>query len=382
MKENLTFVTIFPKVENMHITKEIGMIPWGMQEYYGYDAKILLFHKNEYPNLRYTQGLKHIYISSKAKRSVSAFWWMCKHCREIDVLHLFYQCRYTQISILFYLLLNKKGKVYVHFDHDGTTYESYKIDLSKNKIKNYLQRVFYEKVVYTKKNQDRILWGAQNRLAVKEIRGKFPYQNVVYVPDGYLAETDLEKISFDKKDNIILSVGRLGTAQKRTDLLLNAFLEISLKYDDWKMKLIGPIEDSFKPYIDIFFENHPEMRTKIEFTGPIYDRNLLNEEYEKAKIFCLSSDYESFGIVAAEALAKGCSLVLSSYAAAADITDYEKYGELFEIGDQKQLIMKIEKMINNEPKMQWICEQGPEYAKNMFSYKALLKPIDAWLKKD
>ena len=114
----------------------------------------------------------------------------------------------------------------------------------------------------------------------------------------------------------------------------------------------------------------------------LYDRNLLNEEYEKAKIFCLSSDYESFGIVAAEALAKGCSLVLSSYAAAADITDYEKYGELFEIGDQKQLVMKIEKMINNEPKMQWICEQGPEYAKNMFSYKALLKPIDAWLKKD
>lgn len=377
-----TFFTIFPKVENVHITKEIGMIPWGMHEYYGYDSRILLFKENEYPSLKYTEGLESIYISTKTKRSVSAFLWMCKHCKEIDVLHLFYQCRYTQLSVLFYLLLNKKGKIYVHFDHDGTAYESYSIDISKNKIKNYFQKVFYEKIIYTKKNQERILWGTQNRFAVKEIQGKFPYKNVVYVPDGYLAEKVTEKVSFDKKDNVILSVGRLGTAQKRTDLLLNAFLEISQKYEGWKMKLIGPMEDSFQPYIKTFFDNHPEMKTKIEFVGPVYDRDALNDEYEKAKVFCLSSDYESFGIVAAEALAKGCALILSSYAAATDITDQEKYGEIFEIGNLRELILKLEKIINNESKMKWICEHGPEYAKNTFSYKALLEPIHAWIKKD
>ena len=36
-----------------------------------------------------------------------------------------------------------------------------------------------------------------------------------------------EKVSFDRRENIILTVGRLGTGQKKTEVLLEAFAKIA-----------------------------------------------------------------------------------------------------------------------------------------------------------
>lgn len=374
------FCTIFPKIENMHIVKEIGLIPWGMHQYYGYDSSLLLFENEEYPNLKYTEGLNCVYVKKgNVKKSVSAFLWMCKYAKEIDILHMFYQCNYTQISIFIYLMLNRKGLVYIHFDNDQTDYQTYAIDMAQKGIKKVFQKIYFEKLIYSKINQKRILWGTQNKDAEKAVKGNFPYKNVAYVPDGFLDNEKWDKVQFDSKQNIILTVGRIGTAQKRTDLLLEAFLKICRGQSDWKLKLIGPIEPSFQPYINNFFQKYPEIKNRIEFTGPIYDRDTLNKEYEDAKIFCLSSDYESFGIAAAEALNRGCALVLSSYAAAFDITDNKRYGEIFEIGNVNELAEKLEIMMQNNERLQWICENGPDYAESTFSYRALLAPIDEWI---
>ncbi len=70
---------------------------------------------------------------------------------------------------------------------------------------------------------------------------------------------------------------------------------------DWKAFLIGPVTDEFKPYIDNFFAENPELKEKIIFTGPIYDKKALWEFYARAKVFILSSLTESSGLVLYEA---------------------------------------------------------------------------------
>ena len=85
-----------------------------------------------------------------------------------------------------------------------------------------------------------------------------------------------------------------GAEQKRK--AFEAFKKSYPKLSNWKLKLIGPIEEEFKEYINNFYNENPNLKNIVEFTGPIYDRKQLADEYNKAKIFCLTSRYESFGL--------------------------------------------------------------------------------------
>ena len=60
-----------------------------------------------------------------------------------------------------------------------------------------------------------------------------------------------------KKENIILTVGNLGTYPKATDNLLKAFAGIA-EGNDYKLVLVGSIADEFKPFIASYMKKHPE----------------------------------------------------------------------------------------------------------------------------
>lgn len=122
-------------------------------------------------------------------------------------------------------------------------------------------------------------------------------KKVKYLPNGFFY--DVGSIAKNiEKGKIILTVGRLGTYQKNTEMLVNAFFAIDKeKISDWKLFLIGPMTDEFKVWLDKKIGINEFYKDKIVITGNIADKEKLYEMYSRASIFVLPSRFEGFPLV-------------------------------------------------------------------------------------
>lgn len=149
--------------------------------------------------------------------------------------------------------------------------------------------------------------------------------------DGFFGDTIPD---FGGKDNIILTVGRLGTWQKATEVLLEAF---AIAYDeirDWKLSLIGSIDENFKTYISEFYEKYSYLKDVVCFEGEIQDKSVLIDRYKKAKILAMPSRMEGGAPnVISEALRSGCVMAMTEFDAYADIIDDGRCGAASKIDD-------------------------------------------------
>jgi glycosyltransferase involved in cell wall biosynthesis len=153
----------------------------------------------------------------------------------------------------------------------------------------------------------------------------------------YRSDALKEKVDFDKKENIILTVGRIGSPEKASDLLMRAFSKVEESVrKTWKLVFVGPIENEFKSTIEEFFNINEKLKDVVLFKGPIYDRNELYNEYKKAKIFCLTSNFESVGISLIEAAAFGDVIVSTKVGIAEEIVA-KGNGITVPVGDEEGL---------------------------------------------
>ena len=142
----------------------------------------------------------------------------------------------------------------------------------------------------------------------------------------------LRRKPFVEKENIMVCVGRIGCYQKNTEMLLNALRKVDLK--DWKIYMLGPITssfdlkegDGFQKVIDQFFEECPQHKDKLIFTGMIYDAKTVFEYYNRAKVLLATARHEGFANVYSQAAALGC-YVISTDVGGADVCSNDwKYG--------------------------------------------------------
>lgn len=142
-------------------------------------------------------------------------------------------------------------------------------------------------------------------------------RKLAYIPNGFDDRNFDKKILTLPKQNVIFQAARFGTTQKDTPLLLKIISEIDLK--DWKVTLAGSVEKDFEPIIDDFFEKHPKLKDKINFVGNVSDRDALYRLYESARIFILTSRWESFCLSLMEAAYFGCYCISTNVGISATI---------------------------------------------------------------
>lgn len=139
----------------------------------------------------------------------------------------------------------------------------------------------------------------------------------------------------------VIAVGRY-TWQKGFDLLIDAWSIVADKYPDWKLHIYGL--GDLNCYQDLAIKKG--LRSKVLCHSYVKD---IYEKYEESSIFVLSSRYEGFGLVLAEAMATGLpSVAFNCPDGPADIITDGKDGILVENGNIIKLAEGLIYLISHE----------------------------------
>lgn len=146
------------------------------------------------------------------------------------------------------------------------------------------------------------------------------------------------------KDNLVVFVGRLNFLQKRPDLLLKVWERIYKNNPSWRCAVLGNGE-----YYKI-------MQKKIK-KGDIKNIELVGfadseEYYKKAKILCVTSNTEGFGLVITEASSYGVvPIAFDSFNAVSDVIEDEKTGLIVPAFDVDTYAGKLHSLMNDSIKL-------------------------------
>jgi glycosyltransferase involved in cell wall biosynthesis len=194
-----------------------------------------------------------------------------------------------------------------------------------------------------------------------------------WIPNGFY-ETLPAVADTNRKKNVILTVGRIGTEQKNNGELLLAFAEVAKRLPGWSLRLVGPVEPAFNESIALFFKRYPNLKNRVTFTGAISDKSDLYSEYAAAKIFVLTSTLEGgTPNVYSEALLHGCKFITSDIDASDDITNFGKLGIKYKLGDKKALTRALLKLCDHSGENE-MAEHIPlalEYGRRYFDWERI-----------
>lgn len=351
-RKNLTLV--FNHFELEHLGKDVFLVPYYLGKQIGYDVTIVYQATETNKDFPHEiKGVKLIPLEVKEDESIPFYRqninnlrYIITHANQIDILMCFHHSLLTELRVCLYKFFNPRGKAYVKLDLG----ELVDRKESSNKLKqwcwNKLKNTFLKKVDILTCETTEIY----NQLKESNFSHYQYNDKLILMPNGFdedlLNSFHLKEKGFDKKENLFITVGRLGTPPKNTEMILEALSKVDMK--NWKFYLIGPIEDSLKKNIDEFYKLNPNKRNSVKFIGPVYNKKVLWEYYNRAKVFVFTSRWESYGLVLNEANRFKNYILSTIVGAYNDITDNKKYGTSLNQEDSIDLAQKMQQIINEE----------------------------------
>lgn len=359
----------------MLLVKDVGMIPYTLQKSFGYKSKVVTvpIDHYEYKDL-YTKGLElEFFDVPEDKKNYAAVYenryeyklikdYLKKNARQIDVLNLYHWTIPHALLFKLYKRLNPKGVTYLKMDSYFTELPKKKFDFLRGRpLKEFVKKLLFKDIDIISCESQQSVQGFSN----------YYKKPVAYIPDGFFDFGGRDEKIAEKKKNVFLCVGRPGLRQKNTESLVRAFAKI-YKECDWTLKLVGTSDDAdYKAFLEFFdgvCSQNPGFKERVGLLGRIEDRNLLDSLYTEAKVFVLPSRWESFGIVAAEALAKGDYLILTEGVAPyKEFTDGGKCGMVLPIEDDDALAKAMLEAV----KMKFDHKALADYAYANFSWDVI-----------
>lgn len=359
------FLCIYPSGSNIHLIKDVGMIPYVLQSEGYYDSTVAFYEdernlpylKQEVKELKYKQVRKLF-----KNEDLNILWFLLTNLNQYDVI-MFFHGGNRKLIIALLIKALRFGKTDFYFKLDANK-AIIKYNFKSNLLKFYLLKYLYK---YIK------LISVETKY-LQEYLNDNSYYKMQYIPNGYLnqAESKVKKVH---KENVILTVARIGEPIKDHNTLLKALTKVNL--GDWKVKIVGPIQDSFLPIIEEFYKSNPKLVEKVIFTENIFDRQKLVNEYSLAKVFVLTSISEGFPLVFTEAISNGCYIVSTDLIAAYDITNNGEYGKIVPIGDDYSLAKEIQAIINGKTLPD--ANEIRSYAEEFYNWKLIARNIHSCL---
>ena len=302
-------------LQNVQLMKDRVILPSTCYRLFGESLKLITQPTDEYPYLSYLPGAELIPLSADLPHMEGAIRYVSEHYSEIDLLCLFgIRVEYIELART-YKTLRPDGIIYLKLDANIAW--ANELPLSDESFSAFLQGC------------DIISCEARRLQSLIYKKWQRP---VEYIPNGvyYPLYPEAADVRYEDKENMILTVGRLGTVQKNSLLLLYAYaLTFGELKEPWDLVMVGSVTPEFQADYEDFCKRFPSLVPHTHLTGNIIDKQTLYQYYKKAKIFALSSRVEGGSPnVFSEAAIFGCTVVTTGVDAAGDMTDNGRVGRI------------------------------------------------------
>lgn len=182
--------------------------------------------------------------------------------------------------------------------------------------------------------------------------------DAIVVPNGIYADRYRDgKVDSRWTGNTLGFIGRFEETRKGLEVLVNALPSIIAQYPDVKVFVAGPGDkDAFLKNVD------SQLHSRFTFLGRISEEEKANFLTSVSLYIAPNTGGESFGIILAEALAGGASVVASDIPAFDSLLGHGMYGTLFQSENSDDLAKKVIDLLGNEGKRREIATRGKLYA--------------------
>ena len=182
--------------------------------------------------------------------------------------------------------------------------------------------------------------------------------DAIVIPNGIYANNYREgSPRAEWQGNTIGFLGRFEEDRKGLPVLLDALPIISRFVPDIRVLIAGPGDSE-----EVLEKVNPQLRDRVEFLGKISEEDKADFLASVSLYIAPNTGGESFGIILAEAMAGGATVVASDIPAFADVLGDGKYGALFESENSESLAKVIIDMLRDNEKRKALAIAGAAHA--------------------
>jgi phosphatidylinositol alpha-mannosyltransferase len=194
--------------------------------------------------------------------------------------------------------------------------------------------------------------------------------DAVVIPNGIYADRYRDGVAQEKwQGNTLGFIGRFEEPRKGLSVLVDALPIISRFAPDVRVFIAGPGESE-----EVIKSIDPQLRSRFTFLGKISEQDKANFLASISLYIAPNTGGESFGIILAEALAGGATVVASDIPAFDSLLNHGQYGELFESESSTELAKRVIDLLRDENRRVELGKAGKLHAQQ-FDWKVVADQI-------
>ena len=194
--------------------------------------------------------------------------------------------------------------------------------------------------------------------------------DAVVIPNGIYADRYRDGVAQEKwQGNTLGFIGRFEEPRKGLSVLVDALPIISRFAPDVRVFIAGPGESE-----EVIKSIDPQLRSRFTFLGKISEQDKANFLASISLYIAPNTGGESFGIILAEALAGGATVVASDIPAFDSLLNHGQYGELFESESSTDLAKRVIDLLRDENRRVELGKAGKLHAQQ-FDWKVVANQI-------
>lgn len=322
----MRYVLIFPGLQEVHLSKDVGLIPRYLAN--NPENEVIIVTDREVTFQQ--KGIHFVRLKEGFIRfNLHLLHWIFRNRNNIQVLQVFHFSKYHFLFALILRIIGTDIVTYLKMDADNPTVSRWE------RRSNWFRKQLY-----------RIGWAPfdiisiETEICYKRIVKLWPFikDKFVLVPNGVddKALDGLESFTnsgVNAYGEYFLYVGRVGVYQKATELLLDAFNDISGSVRH-NLVLAGPVDDAFLCNWKIHANGrYANIAERVFFIGNVSLKRKLYQLYRCSQAFVLPSRWEGSSLALLEAASIGCYLVATDVGASREIIDLTNNGEVIPADD-------------------------------------------------
>ena len=309
-------------------------------------------------------------------KNLSAYRFLFEHRNEFSCLVMFPFCPPSDLLIAkLFSAFNPSARIILKLDGNVDYLKNLQTSYDAAPNSRVRQHYYYRRlldiadaVIYETRNVGQLL----TRKGFLGLAPSAKYVNIFNgISDNYVRKVVDPCLIPVHREQVIIFSGRLSSPQKNVDLIFRS----DPVPEGWRIKFIGRIDEDFRKLIDGYRQNDKNFDRKYEFIGEVTDKSKYFQEFCRGRVLLLSSIWEGFPMVYAEAHYFGLHIITTDVSGAEEATHGGRVGTIIPSNDPNALRVAMHhvcsSMVFEQPN-----ELGREYGANHFIWEhSLRNPI-------